>query len=51
MMNLVKNAAKGRKVAATKMNEESSRSHTLLNIYLEFEKYTTKLCLIDLAGS
>jgi hypothetical protein len=34
MMNLVRNAAKGRKVAATKMNEESSRSHTLLNIYL-----------------
>lgn len=51
MMNLVRNAAKGRKVAATRMNEESSRSHTLLNIYLEFEKYTTKLCLIDLAGS
>jgi kinesin family member 5 len=51
MMSLVRNAAKGRKVAATRMNEESSRSHTLLNIYLEFEKYTTKLCLIDLAGS
>lgn len=34
MMSLVRNAAKGRKVAATKMNEESSRSHTMLNIYL-----------------
>ena len=34
MMILVRNAAKGRKVAATKMNEESSRSHTMLNIYL-----------------
>jgi len=51
MMNLVRNAAKSRKVTATKINEESSRSHTILSIYLESEKYSTKLCLIDLAGS
>ena len=51
MMNLVRNAAKHRKVTATKLNEESSRSHTILSIYLESPRYTTKLCLIDLAGS
>jgi hypothetical protein len=51
MINLVKHAAKGRKVTSTKLNEESSRSHTILTIYLELSKYTTKLCLIDLAGS
>lgn len=36
MMNLVRNASKSRKVTATKMNEESSRSHTILTIYLDF---------------
>ena len=50
-MNLVKEGAKSRKVTSTKLNEESSRSHTILSIYLEQQKYTTKLCLIDLAGS
>lgn len=35
MMNLVRHAAKSRKVTATKLNEESSRSHTILSIYLE----------------
>lgn len=34
MMRLVKEAAKGRKVTSTKLNEESSRSHTILTIFL-----------------
>ena len=51
MMMLVKQASKSRKVTSTKMNEESSRSHTILTIYLETGQFTTKLCLIDLAGS
>jgi hypothetical protein len=34
-MNLVKEGAKMRKVTSTKLNEESSRSHTILSIYLE----------------
>ena len=50
-MQLVKEAAKSRKVTSTKLNEESSRSHTILTIFLEMEAFTTKLCLIDLAGS
>ena len=50
-MRLVKEGAKCRKVSSTRLNEESSRSHTILSIYLEKDQYTTKLRLIDLAGS
>lgn len=35
MMMLVKEGAKLRKVTSTKLNQESSRSHTILTIYLE----------------
>lgn len=51
MMSLVKEGSKLRKVTSTKLNQESSRSHTILTIYLEKSQYTTKLRLIDLAGS
>ena len=51
MIGLIRRAAKSRKVTATRLNQESSRSHTLLTIELKFAKHTTKLRLIDLAGS
>ena len=41
--------------AATKMNENSSRSHTVFTIYLENKEQNltkrSKLCFVDLAGS
>lgn len=46
---------KGRKIAATMNNDLSSRSHTILFLYRNFQckgqDYRAKLCFIDLAGS
>ena len=48
---MISEALKSRRTSATKMNEKSSRSHTILTINLEFDKFVSKLSLIDLAGS
>jgi kinesin family protein 3/17 len=51
---------KGRHVGATKMNQDSSRSHSIFTVYLEVEEKVDaknskikagKLNLVDLAGS
>lgn len=44
-----------RKIASTKMNERSSRSHTIFTIYLKFQENCvikrSKINIVDLAGS
>lgn len=47
----IESSLKNRRVAATKLNDKSSRSHTILTIYINSGESETKLCLIDLAGS
>ena len=46
---------KGRHTGATKMNQDSSRSHSIFTVYLEVEEGSKiragKLNLVDLAGS
>ncbi|KAI5184573.1 hypothetical protein NEHOM01_0248 [Nematocida homosporus] len=42
---------KSRKVAATRMNRESSRSHALLKIKIKVSGQTTSAVFVDLAGS
>jgi hypothetical protein len=55
MLKLIQHGHKSRKIAATMTNDVSSRSHTILFLYRNFEcrgcEYKTKLCFIDLAGS
>ena len=48
---MILEAQKHRRVAKTKINENSSRSHTILTLRITYEEYECKLCLIDLAGS
>ena len=50
-MSIIGEASKSRRVTSTKINEKSSRSHTILTIYLKNDEYDSKICLIDLAGS
>jgi len=55
--NLIASGTKQRIIASTKMNECSSRSHSVLiltlqqSFLLKGTKYSSKLCLVDLAGS
>eukprot|EP00300_Choanocystis_sp_HF-7_P030063 c38815_g1_i1.p1 GENE.c38815_g1_i1~~c38815_g1_i1.p1 ORF type:complete len:1260 (+),score=236.66 c38815_g1_i1:326-3781(+) len=56
VFNIIDRGDKVRKVAATKMNSGSSRSHSVLSIYLEQTdpegvKMSSQLNLVDLAGS
>eukprot|EP00735_Rhodelphis_limneticus_P000796 TRINITY_DN11325_c0_g1::TRINITY_DN11325_c0_g1_i1::g.26391::m.26391 TRINITY_DN11325_c0_g1::TRINITY_DN11325_c0_g1_i1::g.26391 ORF type:complete len:507 (+),score=136.45,sp/Q5JKW1/KN14C_ORYSJ/42.89/4e-112,Kinesin/PF00225.18/3.1e+03,Kinesin/PF00225.18/2.3e-108,CorA/PF01544.13/0.12,CorA/PF01544.13/4.8e+02,Coiled-coil_56/PF09813.4/0.23,Coiled-coil_56/PF09813.4/2.5e+03,Filament/PF00038.16/2.3,Filament/PF00038.16/23,DUF1664/PF07889.7/6.1,DUF1664/PF07889.7/52,DUF1664/PF07889.7/25,DUF1664/PF07889.7/5.2e+0 len=57
ILEIMKEGAKNRSVGATKMNEQSSRSHCMLSIFVSCESkvsHTTalgKLHLVDLAGS
>ena len=51
LMALFDQANKRRHVAATKMNAESSRSHSIFSIIVEGDGKVGKLSLIDLAGS
>ena len=57
MYELLKRAAKNRAVAATRMNDRSSRSHSVFQMYLRGSNALTGencngvLNLIDLAGS
>lgn len=56
VFEIIDRGDKVRKVAATKMNAGSSRSHSVLSIYLEQTnpegvKITSQLNLVDLAGS
>lgn len=52
---LIERAQEVRAQAATNMNDRSSRSHTILTLWLETEsadgKFHSKLNLVDLAGS
>lgn len=50
-MNIIEEASKNRRVTCTKINEKSSRSHTILTINIINDNIESKLCLIDLAGS
>jgi kinesin family member 15 len=54
-IELYQNGIKTRRTAATAMNKESSRSHSIFTIHLKSEKSTmsktSKLCFVDLAGS
>jgi len=57
MLSIVAQAAANRAVAATGMNENSSRSHAVTTVVVETRDSETgsmrfaKLCLVDLAGS
>jgi len=55
MLKLIQHGHKSRKIAATMTNDVSSRSHTILFLYRNFQcrgaDFRTKLCFIDLAGS
>jgi kinesin family protein 3/17 len=55
VLDVLWEGAKARSVAATDMNEHSSRSHTVFQVYLEInlpnETRRSKICLVDLAGS
>ena len=59
-MNLFNKGENNRIIAETKLNEKSSRSHTIFKINIEFflkdknnkeKKYNSQLNLVDLAGS
>jgi hypothetical protein len=55
-MLIIEEALKSRKISSTKLNEKSSRSHTILTLGLKFNRGTssefkTQFSLIDLAGS
>lgn len=58
-MNTLLKGLKYRKVASTSMNDESSRSHTIFTIKMEYEIKEgestkirkSKLHIVDLAGS
>eukprot|EP00298_Acanthocystis_sp_HF-20_P028918 c7772_g1_i2.p1 GENE.c7772_g1_i2~~c7772_g1_i2.p1 ORF type:complete len:514 (-),score=192.95 c7772_g1_i2:77-1618(-) len=57
LMALFVNGIHNRTISSTNMNKESSRSHSLLVIYIDFQQAgstnirTSKLVLVDLAGS
>ena len=54
---LLRRGARGRVTSATRMNEGSSRSHSVVLVFVRQREVTTgsvktgKLCLVDLAGS
>ena len=59
-MQLLNKGESNRIIAETKLNEKSSRSHTIFKIFIEFflkdknnkeKKYNAQLNLVDLAGS
>ena len=56
VLQVLWNGARCRSVAATDMNDYSSRSHTVFMVYLLIESTlgetrSSKICLVDLAGS
>lgn len=65
VIKILNTGESNRKIAETKLNEKSSRSHTIFKIYIEFNRkdtttttesnvvktYSAQLNLIDLAGS
>lgn len=54
-LDFYKKGISNRKTAATQMNENSSRSHSIFTVYLEMKSKSiikrSKLCFVDLAGS
>lgn len=48
---LLQQAMSRRAVGATAANAKSSRSHTIVTVYIDHESYTGRLFLVDLAGS
>lgn len=50
-LRIIDNCEKIRKVGKTELNDRSSRSHTIFQVYIEKNGKTTILSLIDLAGS
>ena len=54
VLSLMRRGAQNRRTGATRMNQESSRSHLIFEMRLEQESTrtsTSKVCLVDLAGS